>query len=100
MLQNLKPYERDEIIPCVRKDKLLKELEQIIVTNRSGVPIPWHKTPKCITIDKMCEFFVGVGDRWVSRKELAKFLRNNSKSDSNKYKTAGDYLKILIENRI
>jgi len=45
----------------------------------------------------MCEFFVGMGYRWFSRKDFTKFLRNYSKSDRNKYKTAGDYLKILKE---
>ncbi len=100
VLQNLKAYKKDNISLRIREDKLLKALELIKITNRRKSPELWRKTLKCVTIDKIYEFLVGIGGQWFSRKKFAKFLRNNAKSDTDKYKTAGDYLKILIENRI
>jgi transcriptional regulator with GAF, ATPase, and Fis domain len=100
VLHELIPYDSAKINSCVKKDKLLKELKRITVTKRCGVSAPWHNTMKCITIEKICEFLQSMDRQWFSRKEFAKFLRNNSKYDRSKYKTAGNYLKILKENRI
>jgi transcriptional regulator with AAA-type ATPase domain len=100
VLHGLNPYDSAKINPCVKKDKLLKELKRITVTKRCGVSAPWHNTLKCVTIEKICEFLQSMERQWFSRKEFAKFLKNNSKYDRSKYKTAGNYLNILKENRI
>lgn len=100
VMHGLNPYERTEVNACVKKDKLLKELNQITVTKHHGVSAPWHSTLKCVTIEKIFEFLQSMECQWFSRKEFARFLRNSSKYDRNKYKTSGNYLKILKENRI
>jgi len=100
MLHGIKVYKSADIIPSDRKDILLKTLKRIKVTNRRRSSVLWHNTLKCVTIYKICEFLTKMGDQWFSRKEFAKFLRNHSKSDRDKYKTAGGYLKILKENNI
>jgi transcriptional regulator with GAF, ATPase, and Fis domain len=83
-----------------KKDLLLKTLKSIKVVKRRGSPLAWHKTLKCISIFKICNYLTEAGDHWFSRKEFSNFLRNHSKSDKDKYKTAGEYLKILKQNRV
>jgi transcriptional regulator with GAF, ATPase, and Fis domain len=83
-----------------QKDRILKTLKNIKVVKCRKFPIEWYKTLKCIPIFKICDFLTGSGDQWFSRKEFANFLRNHSKSDKDKYKTAGEYLKILKQNKV
>jgi len=100
VLQNLKSYEKDNISPRITEDKLLKALKLIKITNRRKSPELWPKNLRGVTIEKIFEFLVGVGDQWFSRKKFAKFLKNSAESDTDKYKTAGVYLKILKKNDI
>ena len=83
----------------VETETLLEALKKIAIFNKQGDKKLWHEGLRCITIDDIHLFLVMQCDQWLSRKELAKFLRNNSKSDTDKYKTAGGYLKILKENK-
>jgi transcriptional regulator with GAF, ATPase, and Fis domain len=100
ILHGKKLDKSEDIIPDDRKDILLNTLKRIKIKNRRRSSVPWHKTLKCVSIYKICEFLARMGDQWFSRKEFAQFLRNHSKSDKDKYKTAGGYLKILKENNI
>ena len=100
IMQRLKPHEFKDTNQRIRKDELLKALRKITLINHNGKSSLWHKNMKCITIDKICEFLVETSGKWFSRKGFENFLRNHSKSDRDKYKTAGCYLKILKENNI
>ncbi len=84
----------------VREIELFNALTSIKLFKDGRAPKLWHKSLRSVTIETIRKFLVKTNNRPFSRKEFAKFLRNNSKSDRNKYKTAGDYLKILIANRI
>jgi transcriptional regulator with GAF, ATPase, and Fis domain len=100
VLHELAPNQRSEVNSNVKKDKLLKELKRITISKRCVGAELWHNTLKSVTIEKICDFLQSMEHGWFSRKEFAKFLRNNSKHDRSKYKTAGNYLKILTEKRI
>jgi transcriptional regulator with PAS, ATPase and Fis domain len=100
IFQNFKRYECDNAGQQVKKDELLKVLREITLVNCSGKSYLWHKKMRCITIEKIFRFFVEANGKWFSRKDFEKFLRNHSKSDTDKYKTAGEYLKILKGNNL
>lgn len=100
IFQNLKPYECEDTCRHIKKKELLKALRKITLVNNNGKPSMWHKNMRCIAIENICEFLVETKGKWFSRKGFEKFLRNHSKSDRDKYKTAGYYLKILKENNI
>ena len=67
---------------------------------KNGVKRPWNKTFRCIETDDLAGFLADQGIQWFSRKTFADFLKRQNESDTDKYKTAGVYLKILLENGI
>jgi transcriptional regulator with GAF, ATPase, and Fis domain len=84
----------------VRETELINALTSIKLNNNGREPKMWHKSLRSVTIETIRNFFLKTTDRPFSRKEFANFLRNHSKSDTDKYKTAGDYLRILKENNV
>ena len=100
-LSNVKTSGRKRISNSgVREIELFNALTSIKLFNNGRAPKMWHKSLRSVTIETIRKFFLKTTDRPFSRKEFAKFLRNHSKSDTDKYKTAGDYLKILKENNV
>ncbi len=71
------------------------------ITIGSGEPVKyWCKALRCIKIDTIVNFFAATNGEEFSRIEFAKFLYDHAHNGRNKYGTAGDYLPILIKNRI
>jgi DNA-binding NtrC family response regulator len=100
VLQGCIPMRGEDQKYNISTENLLDVLNRAVICKTSGPSKLWHKSLKCITIEKLHKFLIKTNGNWFRRKDLAKFLKKDSKSDKNKYKTAGSYLKILKENHI
>jgi hypothetical protein len=85
----------------LRKDELIRALETASVLDHNPKTLrQWTIRRKGLDKSKLREFLVGTGGRFFTRKEFAGFLKNHTGSDMDIYKTAGTYLKTLVQNRI
>ena len=85
--------------PPIQSRKLLNALKQIEIPNSSS-PKKWHQTLQCTNIEKLHSFLVDYGVQEFTRADFAQFLNEQAINGKNKYKTAGEYLKILKECNI
>jgi transcriptional regulator with GAF, ATPase, and Fis domain len=60
----------------------------------------WHRSLRCISLNDLLYIFMKIGPNPFSRSLFAKLLQSRSTTESNKYKTAGEYLKLLTQNHI
>lgn len=82
-------------------DELMRALETASVFDHNLKSLrQWIIRRKGLDKSKLDEFLAGTGGRFFTRKEFAGFLKNHTGSDMDIYKTAGTYLKTLVQNRI
>jgi two-component system, NtrC family, response regulator len=96
-----KPVELARFEDMLRKDELMRALETASVFDHNlNVLRQWRIRRKGLDKSNLREFLVGTGGRFFTRKEFAGFLKNYTGSDVDIYKTAGSYLKTLVQNGI
>lgn len=90
-----RPHYLDSEPFLLDRERLLAALRKIHLSNG-----PWHKGLRCISINDLVDILMEIGPNPFSRSSFARLLRSHSKTDSSKYKTAGEYLKLLTANHI
>ncbi len=89
----------DELPQKAERKVLMAKLTKIEVVSGKRT-VKWHEQLRCVSIEKICDFLHETGGGEFGREEFARFLRQESNKDGNKYKTAGEFLKILTRNGV
>lgn len=84
----------------VEMERLLEALRKATISDNGGPPKLWHQTLQCVEPEAILEFFLKAATKPFSRIEFTHFLNCRSKSNRNKYGTAGKYLSVLKKNGI
>jgi len=84
----------------VETQRLLAALKEATTSDNGGPPRLWHQTLQCVGPETILEFFLKAEAKPFSRIEFTNFLSCRSKSNRNKYGTAGKYLSVLRKNGI
>ncbi len=98
---DLQPREKaeKELRQDAAKSALMARLTNIEVVSGKRT-VKWHEQLRCVSIEKICDFLYKTGGEEFARKQFALFLRKESNKNGDKYKTAGEFLKILTRNGV
>jgi len=84
----------------IKKEDLLKALKDAVITTKSGKKTIWYKNMRAANIYTIYKFLLKSDFDTFCRSEFAVFMLDKASDKRSKYKTAGEYLKILKQNNI
>ena len=83
----------------IYENKLIYALRSITIFRKQGRAEPWYSNMRS-SMERIHQFMMATGGNEFSRSQFADYLREHGRRSTNKYATAGRYLKTLVENEI